>query len=190
MKNINKKKEQIRKQFLSGRKNLDAGQREMFSKKILTHLVEWEIYQQSETVHCFKTIPENGEVETAAMIERLKTDQKRVVLPKSVPETKQLEHYIFDSETQLEINALGIQEPAGGEQIGPDELDLILVPMVAADLRKNRLGYGLGYYDRFLAKTDAVKAGLLFACCMYDGILPTDEHDVRLDYLITEKGVF
>lgn len=150
----------------------------------------WEAVQAVDTVHCFMTIEKNGEVDTSPIIQWLYRIGKRVVIPKSVKETKELKHYVYNDHDQLVENEWGIPEPVGGEEVRIEELDLILVPMIAADMRKNRLGYGLGFYDRFLARSEAIKTGLLFDACLSDISLPVEQFDVQLDFLVTEKGIF
>ncbi len=144
----------------------------------------------AETVHCFMSIKENREVDTEPIIQWLIKLNKRVVIPKSIKESRSLVHYEFHNQDQLEVNEWGIPEPTGGEQVVVEDLDLVLVPMVAADIKKNRLGYGLGFYDRFLSGISALKVGLLFENCLRKQPIPVNSFDVTLDYLITEKGIY
>ncbi|MEX1062163.1 MAG: 5-formyltetrahydrofolate cyclo-ligase [Balneolaceae bacterium] len=190
MSEIATRKKKLRRKFLKIRAGLSGEERERNSLLICRHLSHWNRYTKSKTVHCFMTIEKNGEVRTASILKQLSEDGKRIVLPRTDMKTKEMAHYLYESGGQLECNPQGIIEPAGGEPVLPAELDLVLVPVVAADLQKNRLGYGLGFYDRFLARTDALKAGLLFESCFSPDPLPVSRFDVKLDYLITEKGIY
>jgi 5-formyltetrahydrofolate cyclo-ligase len=190
MTSIANEKRKLRKQYLALRKQMSRRMREKYSDQILEHLAGWEPFRDAQTVHCFMTIDRNGEVDTAPILQKLVRDGKRVVIPKSEEKTKELRHYLYRGDEQLKVNKWGIPEPAGGQEVSTDELDLVLVPMIAADRQKNRLGYGLGFYDRFLSRTPALKTGLLFDRFLQDEPLPVEEFDVRMDYLVTEKGVY
>jgi 5-formyltetrahydrofolate cyclo-ligase len=98
-----------------------------------------------------------------------------------------LSHIRLDSLKDLRKNSLGVPEPVGGRKFSVDDLDLVIVPMVAGDRKKNRIGYGAGYYDRFLTNCSAPKVGLLFDCQLYDDTLPVESFDIPLDILITES---
>jgi 5-formyltetrahydrofolate cyclo-ligase len=187
---IKQEKDKVRSFYLKLRKQMSSEEVEQHSKSILQHLIGWKPILESETVHCFMSIKENREVDTEPIIQWLMKLNKRVVIPKSIKESRTLIHYEFHSQDQLEVNEWGIPEPTGGEQVDVEELDLVLVPMVAADIKKNRLGYGLGFYDRFLSQITALKVGLLFESCLSKQPIPVNSFDVTLDYLITENGIY
>lgn len=168
---------------------MPSGLRQRLSGEIATHLFAWERYRDAGTVHCFASIERNAEVDTAMIIRRMLEEGKRVCLPRAKGEPGQMESVLLNSLDDLQPGRYGIAEPAGAETVASWELDLILVPMIAADRKYHRLGYGQGYYDRFLASASGCRAGLLFREFLLDGELPVDAHDVRLDVLITESGV-
>jgi 5-formyltetrahydrofolate cyclo-ligase len=190
MDSVARRKEKLRKHFLKIRTEMDPVLREKYSREIFKHLTAWQLFRSADTVHCFMTIEENGEIITIPIIEWLQSNGKRVVIPKSNQKTKDLKHFVYQNKDQLERNKWGIPEPVEGEEVSVNDPDMILVPVVAADLEKNRLGYGLGFYDRFLAQTEAVKTGLLFENCLSKMPLPVEKFDVQLDYLVTEKGIY
>lgn len=91
----------------------------------------------------------------------------------------------------LERHRFGFQQPpAGATPASPEDIDLVLVPGLAFDLEGNRLGFGMGYYDRLLASlpNDVAKVGITSASLLVDG-LPKEAHDVRMTHLATEDGV-
>lgn len=100
----------------------------------------------------------------------------------------ELEHSKINSTNELVKNTLGILEPKENLKIDTRKIDLILVPLLGVDIRGNRLGYGKGYYDKFLQTAEALKIGLAFEEFVLDEI-PSEKHDVKLDGFITEKGV-
>jgi len=87
-------------------------------------------------------------------------------------------------------STFGVPEPIGNEILATGEsVDTIILPMLGFDRTGGRMGYGAGYYDRFLAKNLNVrKIGIAFACQEYDN-LPVDENDIPMDYIITEEGI-
>ena len=89
----------------------------------------------------------------------------------------------------FEKSAYGIMEPSGGEEVLPEDLDVILVPLVCFDEDCHRLGHGGGYYDRFLKKTNALKIGIAYEI-QKEKDIPLEEHDVCLDMVITEKKIY
>jgi 5-formyltetrahydrofolate cyclo-ligase len=88
----------------------------------------------------------------------------------------------------LEPGFKGIPEPVEAcERVGPEAVDLVIVPGVAFDVRSGRLGYGGGFYDRFLASCRAPRIAVAFSMQIVDGV-PCDEHDLPVDVVVTETG--
>jgi 5-formyltetrahydrofolate cyclo-ligase len=185
-----KLKSLLRKEFLNRRQSLTRDEVLEKSSSILKQLSGLKSFRDAGTVHCYISMNERNEVFTEEIIEMCFSLNKKVVVPKMVRESR-LEHYYIEQGETLLPNAWGVPEPepVPDKKAGLTDIDLILIPMVAADREKNRLGYGKGFYDRFLSKCDAVKTGLLFDVQLSDKALPVEEHDVKLDLLITESGV-
>ena len=118
---------------------------------------------------------------------------KKIIVPKTIPETKELIlSELKDYEQDLDIGVYGVLEP-NKEFIRPvsyDVIELVLVPGAVFDIKGNRIGYGAGYYDRFLSKLDESipKIALAYDFQIVDKITP-HEHDVPMDYIITEKRI-
>ncbi|MEX2585891.1 MAG: 5-formyltetrahydrofolate cyclo-ligase [Balneolaceae bacterium] len=182
-------KEHLRSRLLARRQRIPAVEREQWSREISARLFNWDLYRKARRVHCFVGVESKGEVETLPVLEQMIQEGKEVYLPKVNASSPALKHVRYRGPESLVPGPYGIPEPTGEEAIAPEELDLILVPLLAADNRKNRLGYGMGYYDRFLARATGVSAGLLFQAFLLDKSLPAESHDIPLDYLITENGV-
>lgn len=113
------------------------------------------------------------------------------VMPRIRTSDNNMDAVIFEEGQSLSRNAFGIAEPSGGELADPKEIDLIFIPMLAFDQQGYRVGYGKGYYDRFLSRCrrDCLKVGLSF----FEPIEKiTDVHpgDVRLDLCITPEQVY
>jgi len=182
-------KEQLRASLLKRRREIPETERKLLSRRISEWLFSWPVYREAEKVHCFYSIQRNAEVETGPIIEQMIGDGKQVYLPRMLPSPGELEHIRFRGTDDIRTGRLGIPEPAGEERIVAGQLDLILVPMLGSDHQKQRLGYGLGYYDRFLATCTGCKTGLLFEAFIQKEPLPAGPHDIPLDYLITESGI-
>ncbi len=179
-------KEELRNHFLKERKKLSDTEVETKSTEIIHRLLQLHAFQEADIVHSYVPIKKNHEVDTAQLIHHCFDTDKKIVVPKMLEQGK-LQHLEIESFDDLKKNSWGIPEPDKGKEISVERLDLIVVPMVAGDRFKNRLGYGQGYYDRFLEKSDAIKIGLLFDCQLFEKKLPVEKFDVPLDILITES---
>jgi 5-formyltetrahydrofolate cyclo-ligase len=116
---------------------------------------------------------------------------KRIVVPVCRPENRALTACRIDGFDELETGHYGIRAPKEGllRPVEGGKIDVILVPALAFDRRGYRIGYGGGYYDRFLPQAlRAVKIGLAFASQIIAKI-PVDGHDLPVDMVVTEKGV-
>ncbi len=135
-----------------------------------------------------------NEVNTWPIIEEIrKKDGPLIVVSKSDLENITLQSFILeeDHQSQLKDNAWGISEPRTGEEVNPNELDLILVPLIIFDRQGYRIGYGKGFYDKFLAqcRKDAIKVGLsVFE--PVNKIEDIEKFDIPLDYCVTPVKLY
>ena len=164
---------------------MPASERRAASAAIRREVLELPEVAQARTVHLYWSVRE--EVDTHALADALVRRGCRVVLP-AVRPGGALEHRRYEGAHRLQPGSFGTFEPVSTETIPPARLDLVLVPALAVDRRGVRLGYGGGYYDRLLAATPAAAAGLVFEACLAEA-LPAEPHDVRLDAVVTERGV-
>jgi 5-formyltetrahydrofolate cyclo-ligase len=89
------------------------------------------------------------------------------------------------SELDFKLSRFGTHEPGSGPAVPPSAIDLVVAPALAADRRGFRVGYGGGYYDRFLVKTRCPRAVAVYSACLLDRIVE-DTHDIQMDYVVTE----
>ncbi len=129
--------------------------------------------------------PHKNEVNTLPVIQKLLKEGKSVLLPKV--QGKDIIPIKINNLFQLKKGYAGIKEPEG-EAVSPEKIDVVIVPGVAFDRKGHRLGYGKGYYDRFLLKTKAKKIGLAYDFQIVQEI-PAEEHDVPLDLIITPTQI-
>jgi 5-formyltetrahydrofolate cyclo-ligase len=189
-----KDKKQIRQEILRLRSSLSDEEVADKSKEIFRKLLEMEIYLNSKIIMCYMDF--RNEVATREFIKTSFLKGKRIILPLIDKDGKDKKNIIpceiKDLDSDLEKGVLGILEPKKEckRLLNPEDIDLIVVPGIAFDILKNRIGYGAGYYDRFLKTTreDCLKVGVAFELQILDKI-NTQEHDVPLNAIITEKRV-
>ena len=188
MSGISDQKKALRTQLLAKRQVLTSHQWRTKSKAIKEFLFESTSYIKAKTIHCFVSMNERKEVNTLPILEKMLVDGKKVIIPVTNFENGELEHSFFLGQDTLSPNKWGVLEPLEQDRVEPTTIDLILVPLLAVDNYGNRLGYGKGFYDRFLNQTNALKLGLLFQDFVLPQI-PVDHFDEQLDGFITENGV-
>jgi 5-formyltetrahydrofolate cyclo-ligase len=146
---------------------------------------------QPKLIHSF--LPKKGEKEpdVRPLLEQMK--DIIIAVPKTLPGTFQMQHFVYEGPSSVSLNPMGIPEPVEGtEPIDIKHIDLVLVPMLGFDLQGQRLGYGGGYYDRFLAnecRADVIKIGLSLLPPLEEP-LAAEPHDVPLDAVICPVGVY
>lgn len=138
----------------------------------------------------FSYLPISSEADTLPVLEEAWKLGKQVAVP--VCEKKRQMYFIaIESIMETEVSAYGIREPKKGREweVIPQRGDLFLVPALFFDRSGYRLGYGGGYYDTYFEQHPVFpKIGYGFACQIYDGSLPREETDQRVDWIVTEHG--
>lgn len=183
-------KEEIRNSFLKLRKNLSQKDYKRLNSSVLEQFLS-SFNLEGLTVHTFLPIKKQKEVDTYQIIENYLFKNVNWVVSKSNFKDLTLTNYLFEGVSQIEVNDLGIPEPMNGQKIDESTIDIILVPMIAFDLHGYRVGYGKGFYDRFLSKCQGRSQfiGLSF----YDPIERIDdvgEHDIPLNNVVTPNKVY
>ena len=178
-------KDQLKESILEKRNSLVKKEIIEKSKKIENTLFNLQKYKNSKIIMFFVSF--NSEVHTHDMIKQA-LNNKIVVIPKVMH--KEIEpSIIIDFDNLVPSGNFGILEPIEAMKISNKNIDLILVPGIAFDEEGHRIGYGFGYYDKFLRKVPkAVKIGLAFDFQVVDKI-PREMHDVPVDLIITEKRI-
>jgi len=178
------RKQELRKIYKQKRKDLSAVAVENFQESIYQQVFEFD-FSSIDTIHVFLSIERLLEINTNPIIDFLLLKNKKIVVSVSDFSTSTLTHYLFDRKTKLEVNSYGIPEPVNGIEIDPKEIDLVFVPLLISDEKKFRVGYGKGFYDRFLAecRTDVKTIGLNFFKPI-DEIEDPNEFDIPLHQVI------
>jgi len=156
------------------------------SSKICSQVLELLDGHRTVMIYCSK----NPEVDTLPLISALLQKGIRVVVPIIEQETTSLRLSYLTNCDLLVRSTFSVPEPIGNEiPARPEDIELVIVPMLAFDTTGNRLGYGAGYYDRFLSSHPAIrKIGLAFLCQETPEV-PVEGNDIRMDYIVTEEGI-
>ena len=183
-------KNQLRLKYKRLREELSPDQIEDLSLQIANQVLQLPIWDYS-FYHIFLSISEKREINTEALLHILQGKDKNVVLSKSDFETHHLTNYLLTDSTILKNNAWGIPEPQGGIEIPPQQIEVVFIPLLAFDESGHRIGYGKGFYDRFLSACTGrtIKVGLSFfeAEKEIPGILSSD---VPMDYCVTPEKIY
>ncbi len=184
------KKSQLRANYKTLRKELSSKQVDVLSLKIANTVLKLPIWGYS-FFHVFLTIDLLKEVLTDPILSILSGKDKHIVVSKSDFKTRTMSHVLLQDNTILKLNSWNIPEPENGIPISNEQIEVVFIPLVAFDVRGNRVGYGKGFYDKFLknCSKDTLKIGLSFfeAETTIDGIEP---HDIPLDYCITPDKIY
>ena len=185
---IRSEKARIRQEMIARRRGLSGEAIVQKGRSILRHLLALPEYRDARLIHSFVSMP--GEVDTRGLIEEALASGKRVVVPVVVKGRRNLRH--------AEIGALEDLRPEGSwglpqppperiRAVDTEEIGLVIVPGLAFDLRGNRIGFGAGYYDRFLGGVISPKVAVAYAFQILSEV-PVTERDVPVDMVVTEEG--
>ena len=185
-------KKDFRKQVIESRKNKDSEFISINSQIITEKLLSMDCLQQANTVMLYLDF--NNEVKTDQLITKLISLRKTVASPVTIKDERKLIPYeIINLKEGINIGTYGIREPNKdlSNEIDVKNIDVLIVPAVAYDKNCYRLGYGGGYYDRFIERLrdDAITIGIAFDLQLFDSI-PKEEHDAQLNYIITESSTY
>lgn len=177
-----RRKSDIRTGMKEAKKCITKEQQLQASARIRRYTEQLPEFRKAKTILLYHSLQD--EVDTSSFLELWKHD-KRILLPV----VKENDLIICDYHPEnLKPGSFGILEPQGNEITDLSIIDLIIIPGVAFDKNRNRLGRGKGYYDRLLSRLTAHKIGICYDCQITD-LIPVEEHDIPMDYIITESGI-
>lgn len=176
----------VMKQMLSELSSDTVGEKSAIIISKVAQLPEWK---RAKTIGV--TYPIQKEVNTIPLIEQGWKEGKIVALPKIDPKTNKMDFYQIDDFSKLEKNRFGIFEPKEEEALKVEKrnIDFLVIPCLAFDEHCFRLGYGGGYYDRYLADYDGLTCGICFECQRIAQI-PVGRYDIPLKMIITEENTY
>lgn len=181
------KKQELRKLFKQKRADLSEFQINKFQVNIYEQIREIN-FGNEQNIHIFLPIKRQKEVDTQPIINFLRKQNKTIIISKSDFKTNTLKHFVYEESTVLEINKWGIPEPVNATKINVKEIDLVFVPLLISDKKNYRVGYGKGFYDRFLSecKSSVKTIGLNFFHPIHE-IKDVNQHDIALNKIIYPK---
>ncbi len=184
------KKSQLRQKYKSLRQKLSQTQIEDLSLAIANQLLKLDIWDKS-FYHIFLTIEEKKEINTDYILNILAGKDKNIVISKSNFEDYTMTHYLLTDNIKIRKNNYNIPEPVDGIEIQSPKLEVIFIPLLAFDAIGNRIGYGKGFYDRFLSncQPETIKIGLSFFDAENE-TFEVSEDDIKLDYCVTPNKLF
>lgn len=185
---IDIKKKELRAKYLLIRDKINN--KEEKSNKIFNKIIRMEEFRNAKVVAIYKSF--KSEVDTSKLIDFSLNEGKIVALPRI--EKNEMKFYRISSlNKELTKNKFGIEEPQDKKEnlINKNSFDLIIVPGICFDIEKNRLGFGGGYYDRYLSNTLLKTIGICFEeQILYDGLLPISNTDIKIGKIITDKSFY
>ena len=177
-------KQQLREKYKQLRKNIPN--KTIQSSKIADKIRNHTSYQQSDHIAFYYSY--GSEVDTKAMIQQALLDHKHVYLPKVINKEEMEFYEIKSLDEIIHRNALGILEPEAS--VRAEKIEVMIIPGLCFDEKGDRLGYGGGYYDRYLQDKEIYKIGICFDEQLSDEAIEINKYDIQMDEVITMKGNF
>lgn len=189
MNSVSEKKSALRQEYLQLRQSLSVEQWREWSTEITRHAIELPAMRKAREVLCYVSSKDH-EVNTLELIQTLLARGCRVAVPRMLPDVR-LEWRCIEDIGQLSRARFGILEPTQDACPlfeHPACAEICIVPGIAWDLRGHRIGYGVGFFDRFLSVFSGISIGLAFESQLISRV-PHETHDIPVAHLITEARV-
>ena len=178
-----KNKKELRKEILDIRSSLTGDDVKRHSETICSRLTDTQQYRRAENVCLY--MPIRNEVDVTLIMERARADGKTVWLPRV--RDGLMHFHLYDEETALVGGAFGIQEPDSESVLAPGCETLVVMPGAVFSENRDRIGYGGGYYDRFLEKYGECMTAAVCYDFQIMAEIPAEEHDIRPELIVSEK---
>lgn len=179
-------KQELRAYLKQKRAEIPPEQKKDADRRIVETIAASPCFQQADTVLLYA--PHGSEIDLIPLVRLARKNGKKVAFPRCDPETNTMQFFVLESDSRLVKGAYGIFEPpSDAPPCNPDESTLCILPGLSFDPEGGRLGYGKGYYDRFLADFKGVTLGAAYASLVAKK-LPTEPHDIPVQILVTERG--
>lgn len=180
-------KQQIRKKYKEKRAQLSQDAIEEMSLAIANQVLRLPIWEAAY-YHIFLPIENKKEVNTEYVLHILQGKDKSVLVPRTDFKTLSMTHILLQENTGFKISEYGIPEPIDGIEVVSSQIQVVFVPLLAYDKTGNRVGYGKGFYDRFLSgcPENVITVGLSFF--EPEDAIPAEAIDVPLNYVVTPEN--
>ena len=176
-------KAELRKQVLQEMKALSQEQKQAMDRALTERFLKHPFYQEAKTIATYLSFPH--EFQTQELIEQALKDDKKVLIPKTYPKGR-MEFVVYDPQ-QLVKTSFGLLEPQGDlEVVEPSQIDLIHVPGLAFTTEGYRIGYGGGYYDRYLEHFAGQSLSTIYPCQVQE--FNFENHDIPVQEVLIYEG--
>ena len=179
-------KSEIRTANKNKRKAMSKEEAEKKSALAQNAFLASQLYKNAEIIMLY--YPLGNETDTSVIAKTAAADNKRLVYPVTDEKTGEITPYYAKNGSKFHIGAFSVQEPEKTDKADTADIDVIIVPGIAFGRNGARIGFGKGCYDRFLKNIRAVKIGFCYDFQICGGFIG-EEHDINMDFLITESGV-
>jgi 5-formyltetrahydrofolate cyclo-ligase len=183
-------KKELRQKYKAKRQELTEIAVDDLSLALANKILELPIWEKTY-FHIFLSITEYKEVSTDFILHILSGKDKEIIISKSDFDTQEMTHFLLTDNTKIKKNKYNIPEPVDGIEVLSKKIDVVFVPLLTFDRKGNRVGYGKGFYDKFLknCRPETIKIGLSFFE-PEDEISDSYENDILLDYCVTPNVVY
>lgn len=182
-------KTELRQKYKALRNSLSENEVEEMSLAVANKILTIPLWEKTY-FHIFLPISEQKEVNTEFILHLLSGKDKEIIVSKADFATRNMTHFLLTDNTKIKKNEYNIPEPVDGIEVPSKKIDVVFVPLLAFDKKGHRVGYGKGFYDKFLSecKPDVIKIGL----CFFEPeeiIEDVFEGDIQLDYCVTPNSI-
>lgn len=183
-------KVELRREMQKKRNMLTLDEVNSLSEKIAVRIIESVLYKECKHICIYQAF--RNEVSCEGIMKKAWLDKKRVYVPVTDKEQKRMDFFQIREQTQWRVGSYNIMEPVlDTDTIKLQEPALILMPGLAFDKNKRRIGYGGGYYDKYLEQHQGhITAALCYQFQIVKEELPHEEYDILPDYIVTENEIF
>ncbi len=188
---IREYKKQLRAVCRQKRSEMSPGEKAEKDGRILEKILSCGVYKSSEIILTY--VSTDIEVDTRSFIRHAVNDGKRIAVPRCIDGTREMDFHFIDGESCLEKGAFGVYEPVPEKSMGKyyrqSSQVLCIIPGLGFDMQGYRLGYGKGYYDRFLSvHPELFKMGICYCSCTFNSLIH-GRFDISSDMLVTDKYI-
>lgn len=186
--NIDSQKNELREKYKRLRKSFSKALKSELDSKIREKLLSLDIYRNTRALLAF--VSTDIEVDTWKIISNTLELNKKTAVPLCDTKATAMRFYFIESFDDLKKGCFGILEPDAEKCVpaGVNDAELMIVPGLAFDKNGYRIGFGKGYYDRFLSKYKGTKIGVCYSSCI-ENELPCDKYDKKVDLIVTDKFI-
>ena len=183
-------KTELRQKYKALRNSLSENEVEEMSLAVANKILTLPLWKKTY-FHIFLPITEQKEVNTEFILHLLSGKDKEIIVSKADFQTRNMTHFLLTDNTKIKKNEYNIPEPVDGIEVPANKIDVVFVPLLAFDKKGHRVGYGKGFYDKFLSecKPDVIKIGMSFFE-PEEIIEDVFEADIQLDYCVTPNEIY